>query len=381
MLDRVNFGVYVHIPFCLTKCSYCSFVISSWQPQIADRYCRAVVRELDHFFSGDHAWGTADTIYFGGGTPSLVPETHIGQILAKCRQSFAVSPECEISIEANPGTLTRSKVEAYRELGINRISIGAQTFNDAGLARLSRTHTSQDITQSLLIAREQGVENLNLDLLLGLPMQTANQWTANLHRLFELSPPHVSIYMLDLDPKVPMYHLIARGDCDLPDDEAVSEWYLQAVRELSDAGCEQYEISNFALPGFQCRHNLKYWQRKPVLGFGVGSHSFDGQNRYANFSNLRAYLHAIETGKTPVEWLGPVSEGENLQETLFLGLRLRQGIDWDQIASRFGRSRIVQYESVLRTKADEGLLEWNDSSIRLTPRGMLLSNEIFREFV
>src|SRR5262249_16586356 len=164
-----DFGVYIHIPFCQTKCTYCSFVIRPWEKEAADRYCAAVVRELEHFFSFRHSWERADTIYFGGGTPSLVPENHIARILETCRRLFDVSAESEISLEANPETMTRSKIEAYRELGVNRISIGAQTFEDQELARLGRTHTSQDIVESLILARDHGLANLNLDLLLGLP--------------------------------------------------------------------------------------------------------------------------------------------------------------------------------------------------------------------
>jgi oxygen-independent coproporphyrinogen-3 oxidase len=381
MVDRVNFGVYIHIPFCRTRCTYCSFVIRPWQQETADRYCGAVVRELEHFFADDRSWGTADTIYFGGGTPSLVPESDIARILGACRRLFDVAPDCEISLEANPETVTGSKIDAYRELGVNRISIGAQTFEDAELARLGRAHTSQDIARSLILARERGLENLNLDLLLGLPGQTPRHWTRNLQQLSNLAPPHVSLYMLDLDPKVPLYHSVATGASHLPDDDLVCDGYLRALRELADCGYEQYEISNFAFHGFPCRHNLKYWLRQPVLGFGLGSHSFDGRSRYANVSVLPRYFGAVEGGNSPVEWQRPVNDWEDLQETLFLGLRLRQGLNWDQVESRFGRSRIAKYQAALKTRSDEGLVEWQDSWIRLTPRGMLLSNEIFQDFI
>ena len=308
MVDQVNFGVYVHIPFCQTKCTYCSFVIRPWEKEAADRYCAAVVREIEHFFSSRYPWGTAETIYFGGGTPSLVPESHIARILATCRRLFDVAADCEISLEANPETVTQSKIEAYRALGVNRISIGAQTFENQELARLGRTHTAQAIAESLSIARDHGVANVNLDLLLGLPGQTAQQWVRNLQQLSSLAPPHASLYMLDLDPKVPLYHAVARGVAHLPDDDVVCDGYLEALRQLADCGYQQYEISNFAFPGFQCRHNLKYWQRQPVLGFGLGSHSFDGRSRYANLSILGPYLDAVDSGKRPVEWLHAVDD-------------------------------------------------------------------------
>ena len=340
-----------------------------------------MIRELEDFFSHKGDWEVADSIYFGGGTPSLVPAEHIADILSACRRLFEFSSDCEISLEANPGTLTRGKLELYRESGVNRVSLGAQTFDDSGLAAIGRNHTSEETAASLGLLRNHGFENLNLDLILGLPGQDEAGWTTNLERVGELAPTHVSVYMLEMDEASPLYHLVARGRRHVPDEDSVSDWYMQTLKQLDAQGYDHYEISNFALPGFRCRHNLKYWQRRPVLGFGIGSHSFDGKARYANFAGMGEYLRRVEQGIPPVQWRRPMRESEDLQETLFLGLRLRDGIDWDDLSRDFGSDRVFRYEESMAAMTVEGLIEWRGRSVRLTPRGILLSNEVFQQFV
>lgn len=377
----MSFGVYIHIPFCRTKCNYCHFVIRPWKAGTAERYCKALLREIERFFA-QVSWNEeADSIYFGGGTPSLVPVEHIDGILSACRRLFPLSSDCEISLESNPGTLTADKAASYRELGINRVSIGAQSFDDKVLAAIGRDHTGDQVDESVAVLRESGIENLNLDIMLGLPEQTAEGWNRDLDRSTALSPTHISVYMLDLDSKSPLYHCIAKGRCTVPDDDLVSDLYLRTREHFADHGYEQYEISNFARPGCQCRHNLKYWQREPVLGFGVGSHSYDGRYRYANFGGMNAYLEAVESDKTPVEWRKPVDASQALEETLFLGLRLNRGLDWHRVRQKYDSSQLETFESSVKEMSARGLLEWQDSVIRLTPRGMLLSNEVFQRFV
>src|SRR5213593_4210999 len=219
--ERVKkFGVYIHMPFCSAKCNYCTFVIKPLREEVARGYQRAVVRELEDFFSHKGDWEVADSIYFGGGTPSLVPAEHIADILSACRRLFEFSSDCEISLEANPGTLTRGKLELYRESGVNRVSLGAQTFDDRGLAAIGRNHTSEETAASLGLLRNHGFENLNLDLILGLPGQDEAGWTTNLERVGELAPTHVSVYMLEMDEASPLYHLVARGRRHVPDEDS-----------------------------------------------------------------------------------------------------------------------------------------------------------------
>lgn len=377
----MSFGVYIHIPFCRSKCNYCSFISRPWDEPLAEKYWRAVVQELQAFFSRNPASEIADSIFFGGGTPSLVPADHIAQILTSCRELFEVSANCEITLEANPGTLTPKKTEDYLAMGINRISMGAQTFSNQELVAIGRIHTSDEVAESMALLRATGFENINLDLILGLPGQSREQWQANLEQLVERAPAHVSVYMLELDPKAPLYHTVAKGLAQVPDEDSMADWYLQTLEYFSSHGYGQYEISNFARPDFECRHNLKYWQREPVLGFGVGSHSFDGRARYANHAKLETYLRSLEDGHSPIDWRQPVSNDEGLQETLFLGLRLNRGLDWKKIRTEFGTADLVGIESSLDSMCAEGLLEWKDSSIHLTRRGMLLSNEVFQQFI
>jgi len=377
----MSIGIYIHIPFCETKCNYCHFVTRPMQSDTAELYRGAVIREIDAYFTARGRSEPADTVYFGGGTPSVVPVEHIGGILTCCRRAFNVSPESEITLEANPGSLTDAKVSAYRAAGINRISLGAQSFDDEELASIGRDHSSEQIETSVRLLRASGIENVSLDLMLGLPGQNEVQWRENLDRVAQMMPDHISVYMLDLHEKSPLTHLVAKGRHHLPDDDLVADLYLCTIEGLSLLGYSQYEISNFALPGRQSRHNLKYWKRQPVLGFGVGSHSFDGVERYANFSGVGEYLRAIGARSSAVEWRRPVRAPEDLEETLFLGLRLNEGLDWDRLRLEFGDERTAPFEAVLKEMSARGLLDRAGSVIRLTRDGMLLSNEIFSEFV
>jgi oxygen-independent coproporphyrinogen-3 oxidase len=377
----MSLGIYLHIPFCRTKCNYCHFVIRPWKAASAARYHKALLRELELFFEQNPAMDDTDSIYIGGGTPSLVDVDYIAELLAACRRLLPVSDDCEISLEANPGTLTPEKVSAYRELGINRVSVGAQSFDDSALAAIGRDHTGLQVGESAELLREAGIHNVNLDLMLGLPGQTGGSWGQDLEQAAAIHPEHLSVYMLDLDERSALYHRIAGGRCTVPEDDLVSDLYLDTRRFWAERGYDQYEISNFCVSGHRCRHNLKYWLREPVLGFGVGSHSFDGFSRYANHSVMKSYLDSVEAGNPPVQWRSRVESSQALEETLFLGLRLNDGVDWRRLRQDYDPCRLERYEDSLRQMSERGLLEWQDSVIRLTPLGMLLSNEVFQNFV
>ena len=377
----MGLGIYIHIPFCRTKCNYCHFVIRPWKAATADRYRKALVREIGQFFARGQWTEEVDSIYFGGGTPSLVPVEDIYEILATCKGSLPVSRDCEISLESNPGTLSADKVNSYNQMGINRVSIGAQSFDDDELASLGRDHTGDQVTESVGLLRQCRIENVNLDLMLGLPGQTEECWSRDMTSLAAIAPPHISLYMLDLHERSPLFHQVAKGRCTIPGDDLIADMYLCALTRFADCGYEQYEISNFAQAGYQCRHNLKYWLREPVLGFGVGSHSYDGRRRYANFRSMDAYLETVERGEEPVEWREDVKAPRAFEEMMFLGLRLNRGLDWQRVSREYDSRQLEKFESSLREMTEEGLLEWQDSVIRLTPRGMLLSNEVFQKFV
>ena len=377
----MTLGLYTHIPFCRGKCSYCHFISFQFNPSLAARYHNAVLKEIE---SADLAGGRfeeVDTIYFGGGTPTLIPDTHIRDVLDEFRRKFRIKNDCEISIEANPGTLSKRKIAALRTHGVNRISLGAQSFDDQELASIGRLHTRDMIFAVLNQLKLCGFQNVNLDLMLGLPYQTDKSWKLNLEILVQLEIPHISIYMLDLDDNCPLSNVVASGSVPLPEEDLIADMYLDAVHLLSSKGYKQYEISNFAQPGYACQHNLKYWRRQPVLGFGLASHSFDGSARFANQSDMNAYLAAAENGYSPVLWREEIGLTQEFQETIFLGLRLTEGLDCDQLKTRYGEDAVSALVRNLQDLSAQGFVRIEGGRILLTPSAMLVSNEIFQQFV
>jgi oxygen-independent coproporphyrinogen III oxidase len=376
----VSLGVYFHIPFCRSKCHYCHFTTVPFLPETAERYHRALVQELA-IFSSRPENEIVDSIYFGGGTPSLAPGHRISELISQCREHFIIADDCEISLEANPGTLTEDKADELFRCGVNRISLGAQSFDDSELSSVGRLHDSNMIFESLDQLRSSGFSNINLDLILGLPGLTAGSWKSNLETTVELAVPHLSVYMLDLDDQCLLNTFIADGSIQIPDEDLVSDLYVETLNYLSSCGYQQYEISNFSRPGFSCRHNLKYWMREAVLGFGLGSHSFNGYERYANISNINDYLDSLEKGALPIIWREPVSQTQAIEESLYLGLRLNRGVNWDRIRILCSSDRRDRYEDSLKSMLEAGWIEWSDSVVRLTPLGMLFSNEVFQSFI
>jgi oxygen-independent coproporphyrinogen-3 oxidase len=377
----MKYGIYIHIPFCTARCNYCHFVMRPWRASTAERYWQAVLREIQLFCSNRPLAEEVDSVYFGGGTPSVVPEQQLIAIFDCLKKHVTLSPDCEISLEANPGDFTQTKINTYLQMGVNRISVGAQCFHDKELAALGRDHTAAQIEEATALLAKNSLSNINLDLMLGLPEQTGESWRYNLKKISEIRPAHLSIYMLDLDEKTPLYHYLAKKRLQAPEDDLTAGLYLETLDFIAELGYLQYEISNFASAQRECRHNLKYWLRRPVLAFGVGAHSFDWRCRYANISNLNSYLKCTENNLSPVAWNSAVTELQALQESIFLGLRLNRGLDWQEMRAQFDLPELSAYESHFRQFAEEGLLEWNESKIKLTRRGMLLSNEVFQYFV
>ncbi len=382
VLPAGNAGIYIHIPFCQSKCGYCSFYSVPWDNALAERYWRAVVREIEAYAASIHPVRPGvETLYFGGGTPSIVPTEHVAAILEACRRHFEILPGCEISMEANPGTLSYEKAQAYLEIGVNRISIGAQSFSNRELAAIGRTHRAAHIRGSCSLLRAVGFQNLSIDLILGLPGQSESRWISNLMQAIELEPWHLSIYMLELDGKVPLFHSIEGGSHRLPDEDALSDWYLNTLDLLESHGYMQYEISNFAFAGCECRHNLKYWLREPVLAFGAAAHSYDGVSRYANSADLLSYLTAVEKRQSPVLWVERTGEKRDLEETIILGLRLNRGLDCNKLRSSFDAAWLSSQDASFWQLEELGLIQRQDQVVRLTRKGMLLSNEVFQRFV
>ena len=377
-------GCYFHIPFCARKCAYCQFLSFTFDEKTETRYANAVLMELRLFAERLSSAPPVDSIYFGGGTPGLIPAEHIAGIINECRRIFHVTADCEITLETNPGAVSLEKAADYRAAGVNRVSLGAQSFSDAELRAVGRIHSAAQIMESLAALAGAGFDNINLDLMLGLPFQNAESWRATLRAAAGCPVRHISVYMLELDERSPLAVQTAGGKPFLPGEDLVADLYLETINYLVSRGLYQYEISNFARTGSASRHNMKYWRRIPVYGFGLGSHSFDGRFRYANVSEIENYCRRVESGRSPVDRSSEVAEKQALEETFFLGLRLAAGVDLREVADDFkdpAAGFLAGREKALEDFREKGLIDINSSRLRLTEKGMLLSNEVLELFI
>ena len=372
-------GLYVHIPFCSSRCSYCDFATGLYQSELAERYVAALVEEIK---TSRHRGASVDTIYFGGGTPSLLAPAQLDRILATVHEQFAIDPDSEITLEINPGSVTREKLAAFRSLGINRASFGAQTFDDRELAKLGRSHTAADALKTFADLRDAAFDNVSFDLIAGLPGQTLAGWQRNIEQAIELNPEHLSFYLLEVHSGTPLAEHIRRGLQPVPDDDLAGVMYQWMLDHASAAGYEHYEISNLCRPGFHSRHNIKYWTAEPYYGFGCSAHSYDGQTRrWSNHRDVLRYVEMIESGTSPVVEEQELSETDVRAEALFLGMRLMRGVDVRQYRESFGVDVREQHAADLDRFRKAGLLEFDGDLIRLTRTGALLSNEVFAAFV
>jgi oxygen-independent coproporphyrinogen-3 oxidase len=361
-------GVYLSYPFCAQKCSYCNFASGVQPRDLEPRYLGALRSELE---SMQWPW-TPETVYLGGGTPSRMDARDLAGLLALIPGRPPGQSWPEATMEAAPGSITRDKAEAWRESGINRVSLGVQSFIQRELARTGRTHTAEIVASEIAILREAGIGNFNIDLIAGLPHQTLDSWKASLDWIARLEPPHVSVYMLEVDEDSRLgAEVLALGKRygagEIPTDDAIADSYELAVERLASLGIPRYEISNFARAGFESRHNLKYWRREPYWGFGADAHSFDGVTRWQNAESASDYVALAERGASRVAAQTAADPGERF----FLGLRLDEGVeaDWSPFAP------------AVEEFARQGLIEIDGQRLRLTPRGVLLSNEVFAEFI
>jgi oxygen-independent coproporphyrinogen-3 oxidase len=412
-------GVYFHIPFCKSRCSYCDFATDVYRSSEAvDRYVAALFKEISAFAQTGgnatrghregvpsgvaaarersvgsnggtlvhtrvsartlEAHSAIDTIYFGGGTPSLLQPEQIERILAALNDEFEVDSGAEITMEMNPATVTPGSLRAYRELGVNRASFGVQTFDDRALKLLARGHDANDARATYKMLRRAGYENISFDLIAGLPGQTLNDWKRNLSDAIALSPEHLSLYLLEIHEGTPLAEQVRSHRQPKPDEDIAAEMYTVMCDRLVAAGYEQYEISNFARPGFESRHNIKYWRLDPVYGFGVSAHSFDGRERYANERETTRYLQRIEKDGSAEVFRETV---DKVSEYIFLGLRMNSGIDYKDLTERFDTSLDSRYRTAIEELRDQGLIEVTSENIRLTARGRLFSNEVFQRFI
>jgi oxygen-independent coproporphyrinogen III oxidase len=355
-------GVYLSYPFCAQKCTYCNFASGVFPAEEARRYVAALGRELR-----SHRWEwTPETVYLGGGTPSMLPLEDLAALL----ELVPGQPWREATIEAAPGTVSAERASAWKDCGITRVSLGVQSFVETEIRRTGRRHTAQIVEREMCILRESGLNNVNVDLIAGLAGQTPASWAESLDWIERLRPSHVSVYMLEVDEDSRLGKEILLGGtrfgaADAPGDEQIAEFYETAVERLARLGIARYEISNFARPGCESRHNLKYWRLEPYAGFGADAHSFDGRARRRNPETVREYLEG-----RPVESTPACLE----EERFFVGLRLAEGIEPETAEWR-------RYETPIRRFLDDGLLEFDGQRLRLSGRGVLLSNEVFQEFL
>ena len=360
-------GIYIHLPFCRRRCSYCAFAISTDQSQQA-AYVAALLQEMAR---SPVCASPADTVYLGGGTPSLTPYGLLQSVVAGVRDLFQVSSDAEVTLEANPEDVNEDLLRAWRdEIGVNRLSLGVQSFHDQELYPLGRGHGSRVAREAIALAVQSGMR-VSLDLILGLPYQTAESFEQSLRVALGSGIAHLSLYMLDLEESSPLEAQVRRGLATLPDQEMISSCYRSAMTRIARAGLRQYEVSNFARPGEESRHNLKYWTRQPYAGFGLGAHSFDGRERFANTPEIGTYIERISAGESPEVFREVLGSLEETRESIFLGLRQVRGMRYSELIQLRGEEATEWVSRGL----SEGWLRSSDDRVAFTTSGFLLSND------
>ena len=392
--DSMLAGIYLSIPFCRQKCTYCNFASEAHPAHLLPEYLRLLESEILHRSA---LWQTAgipasrderavDTIYLGGGTPGLLSGEQLGSLLEAVRSSFRVETGAEITVEASPENVTPATGSGWAACGVSRISLGVQSMVSQELRAVGRMHDAETVRRAFTVLRSAGIENISADLIAGLPFQTAQSWRVSLDALLDLNPAHLSVYMFEVDEDSRLGRELLEGGARyragaVPTEEHVADFYCAAVEFLRAAGFNHYEISNFARPGFESRHNLKYWSDEPYFGFGVEAHSYDGERRWANTDSLERYLETMERGESPIADCKVLRSQERLEERLFLGLRRRRGVSLSQLTAEFARDVSRDYGEPIQEYCEAGWLEKDGDRLRLTDRGLLFSNEVFAGFL
>ncbi len=377
---RKSLGLYIHVPFCMRKCNYCDFLsFGGLEEELQNEYFQALAKEIRIKAKDYSNKYYVDSIFIGGGTPSLVNEQRIADMMTIINESFSIDGNAEISIESNPKTLTKSKLKTYLSCGVNRLSIGAQSFDDELLAYMGRVHTKEDFIKNYDLARECGFQNINIDLMFAIPGQTKEIWTDTIERALSLSPEHISFYSLQLEEGTPFYSMFREGSLKQTDDVLDREMYHGAVRMLKDRGYLHYEISNAAREGYQCRHNLKYWSMEDYLGLGLGAHSYMNGIRSSNTVELNRYKQSQF-----IEWRHENTKNDDITEYIITGMRKRNGIDLEDFERRFQKP-IEDYFPEnwfkLENYIAEGYLKKSEKNMHFTEKGIDISNTILTEFV
>jgi oxygen-independent coproporphyrinogen-3 oxidase len=385
-------GIYISVPFCRTKCSYCNFASDVFSRVVFERYVARVCSDIARAANTSAEMGgqmerSVDSIFLGGGTPTVLESGQLERIFAAVREEFEVQPDAEITVECAPGTLTPAVLECLLRCGVNRVSLGVQSFVDAEAAAVGRQHKRATVLDDIARLRAAGISNINVDLIAGLPHQTAESWETSLEETIETEVPHASVYMLEVDEESRLGREVMAGGTRyhahfVPDEDTTADFYLGACAKLEAAGIAQYEISNFATNGMESRHNLKYWHRQPYLGFGVDAHSMLASAnpdadavRFAAADTLERYVADAPFQRSEVSWQAA------LEESLFLGLRLTRGVNLRDLALKFGEESIKESGRAIAEFVAGGLMQRDGARVRLTAQGRLLSNEVFERFI
>lgn len=374
-------GLYLHVPFCLRKCPYCAFFSVAAGPGLMRRYAAALILQLGRMAAGAAGRRPAATVFFGGGTPSLLPARELAGLLRECRARFRVAADSEISIEVNPATVAAADLQLLRRAGFNRLSVGVQSFADGELARIGRPHTAAAARAVIRAAREAGFDNINIDLMFGLPAQTAADFRETLRAALDLAPEHLAVYELTVEEGTPFVGLAARGRLDLPPEEAVLEMMAATDEETGRAGMRRYEISNYARPGRECRHNINYWRNGVYVGLGAGAVSHIEGRRCAAVRDVEEYCRRVEAGLEPWDEVEELDPEARFRETVIMGLRMTAGVSVGGLERRFGLNPASYYGPTLRHLAEQELIIVEEGFLRLTALGLRVANRVMADLV
>ncbi|KGL43136.1 coproporphyrinogen III oxidase [Listeria newyorkensis] len=373
-------AIYIHIPFCEHICYYCDFNKVFLEGQPVDEYVDLLIKEME-MVTAKHTMEPVETVFVGGGTPTTLTEAQLAKLCSAVQRLFPIAENAEFSFEANPGDLSLSKLQVMKDHGVNRLSMGVQSFNNDLLKKIGRIHTVDDVYQSVNNAKQVGFENVSIDLIFSLPGQTEANFEDTLTKALDLDLPHYSAYSLIIEPKTIFYNLMQKGKLLLPGEDAEANMYEKLMTTMENHGRKQYEISNFAKPGFESRHNIVYWSNEHYFGFGAGAHGYVGETRYANYGPLKKYMQPLEKNELPTFQQKELTLKEKMEEEMFLGLRKVAGVDKAHFQAKFGQALDTTFARAIDKTIAKGWLESTPECVRLTRRGRFLGNNVFQEFL
>lgn len=373
-------GLYIHIPFCVSKCKYCDFNSYKLNLEKKRKYLKALQKEME-FYREEVVGKNIETIFIGGGTPSILNENEIKFLFDEIKNNFNIKKDAEITMECNPGTLTLEKLKVMKDCGVNRLSIGLQAVQNQHLNYIGRIHTYEEFEKNYKQAKEVGFENINIDLMYALPNQSREDWMESLEKVVKLNPTHISAYSLILEEGTELFNMYERKEFKLLDEDTDIEMYKYTINYLKSNGYDQYEISNYAKKGYECKHNILYWKCKNYVGLGASASGFLNKTRYNNLCDLDEYEEIIYSGKKPLEWEEKLSIKDEIEESIFLGLRMNEGIKFEDFLEKYNFNFKEEYKNEINKLKNMELIQVNDEFMALTQKGREISNSVFVEFI